>query len=51
MAFGSLREVNYQFGLAIRLAFIKEDNPITNICKKKLTEAEKVLGALLRTMC
>jgi four helix bundle protein len=50
MAFGSLREVNYQFGLSLRLSFLNEDNPMINICRSKLSEAEKVLGALLKSM-
>ena len=48
IAFGSLRELHYQFGLAIRLGYVKESDAID--CKLKLVEAEKVLGALIRTM-
>lgn len=49
MAWGSLRELSYQFGLSIRLGFLSEDDDIKN-CKLKLTETEKVLGALLRSI-
>ena len=48
IAFGSLRELHYQFDLARRLEYIKEI--YINECKLKLCEAEKVLGALLRSM-
>jgi len=50
ISFGSLRELNYQFSLAIRLGYIKEQDFNASDCKAKLTEAEKVLGALIRTM-
>jgi four helix bundle protein len=48
IAFGSLQELNYQFGLAIRLGYIKE--PESEICKSKLLETEKVIGALIRSL-
>jgi len=48
IAFGSLRELNYQLGLAIRLGYIKEADAET--CKLKLLEAEKVIGALIRSL-
>lgn len=48
IAFASLREVHYQFGLAIRLGYVKES--VTNECNLKLLEAEKVLGALARSL-
>ncbi len=50
MAFDSLRELSYQFSLAIRLEFILENDSNVHNCKARLTEAEKVLGALVRTM-
>ena len=50
MAFGSLRELSYQFSLAVRLEYIIENDTLANNCKSKLTEAEKVLGSLVRTM-
>ena len=48
IAFGSLRELHYQFGLSERLGYLIEDE----FCKyeKKIIEAEKVLSALLRSM-
>lgn len=50
IAFGSLRELNYQFTLAIRLEYIEEKDSNTSRCKSKLVEAEKVLGSLIRSM-
>jgi len=48
IAFGSLRELHYQFGLSKRLGYSdKYDN---SNCESKMVEAEKVLGALLRSM-
>lgn len=48
IAFGSLKELAYQFSLAIRLGYIKEqDIPECNI---KIEESEKVLCALIRAM-
>ncbi len=48
MAFGSLRELHYQFGLARRLSYTDE----SGVCEfdSKMAETEKVLGALLRSM-
>ena len=48
MAFGSLRELNYQFGLARRLGYVNEKEYLS--CQSRIMEAEKVLGALLRSM-
>jgi four helix bundle protein len=48
IAFGSLREVHYQLGLACRLGFVDTAN-ITE-CDARMKEAEKVLGALVRSM-
>jgi four helix bundle protein len=48
VAFGSLRELHYQFGLAIRLGYIKDSD--ASVCISKIIEAEKVLGALIRAM-
>jgi four helix bundle protein len=48
IAFGSLRELHYQFGLAKRLGFTVEsisDDPIA-----KIIEAEKVLNALINSL-
>jgi len=50
IAFGSLREVSYQFSLALKLDFLSEaDSNVIN-CKIKIYETEKVLGALLKSM-
>ena len=48
IAFGSLRELHYQVGLSIRLGYLSERD--TSTCEQKLIEAEKVLGALMRSM-
>ena len=48
IAFGSLRELHYQFGLSKRLGYFDEYG-ISN-CESKILETEKVLGALLRSM-
>jgi len=48
IAFGSLRELHYQLGLSKRLGY-SDENDISN-CESKIVEAEKVLGALLRSM-
>jgi four helix bundle protein len=48
IAFGSLRELHYQFGLAKRLGYLNtSDVPELEL---RMVEAEKVLGALLRSM-
>jgi four helix bundle protein len=48
IAFGSLRELHYQLGLPKRPGF-SDEHDISN-CESKIVEAEKVLGALLRSM-
>lgn len=48
IAFGSLRELHYQYGLAQRLNFIKKSNDYD--CETKMLEAQKVIGALIRSM-
>ena len=48
IAFGSLRELHYQVGLSNRLAYLSEQD--ASMCEHKLVEAEKVLGALIRSM-
>lgn len=48
IAFGSLRELHYQYGLARRLGYTKESNALEHDSKMK--EAQKVLGALIRSM-
>jgi len=48
IAFSSLRELQYQYGLACRLGYVKESNATE--CKTKLEEAEKVIAALIRSI-
>ena len=48
IAFSSLRELHYQFGLARRLGYV--DVLDVSDCDLKMMETEKVLGALLRSM-
>ncbi len=48
IAFGSLREAHYQLGLAQRLDFVNAAS--ARACDDKMNEAEKVLGALVRSM-
>lgn len=48
IAFGSLRELHYQYGLSMRLGYTVEMD--VSECDSKMLEAEKVLGALIRSM-
>ncbi|HWR20332.1 MAG TPA: four helix bundle protein [Verrucomicrobiae bacterium] len=48
IAFGSLRELHYQFDSALRLGYT--DEPGVCECDAKMMETEKVLGALIRSM-
>lgn len=48
IAFGSLRELHYQFGLATRLGYVRE--PDVTPCNAAIEEASKVLSALLRSL-
>ena len=48
IAFGSLRELHYQFSLAKRLGYLRDDD-ISNY-DSKIVETEKVLGALIRSL-
>jgi four helix bundle protein len=48
IAFGSLRELRYQSGLARRLGYLETE--IYRGFDEKLVEAEKVLSALIRTV-
>ena len=48
IAFGSLRELHYQYTLSKRLEFVKELNSAP--VEEKMIEAEKVLGSLIRSM-
>ncbi len=48
IAVGSLRELHSQLGLSKRLGY-SDEHDISN-CELKIVEAEKVLGALFRSM-
>ena len=48
IAFGSLRELHYQFSLSKRLGYCDEHS--VSDCDSKMVETEKVLGALIRSM-
>lgn len=48
IAFGSLRELQYQFGLSSRLGYLNDSN--ISECNSKLSETGKVLAALLRSL-
>ena len=47
-AYGSIRELHYQFGLAERLDYVDESDIYK--CELKMVETEKVLSALLRSI-
>jgi four helix bundle protein len=46
IAFGSLRELRYQLGLANRLEFLSSQD--WSMIESKITETEKVMNALIR---
>jgi four helix bundle protein len=48
IAFGSLRELHYQLSLAARLGYV--DVHVSSRLDRLCDEAEKVLGALIRSM-
>jgi len=48
IAFSSLRELHYQFGLALRLGYFTENE--SGNTELQLTETEKVLAALIRSL-
>ncbi|MBN1981005.1 MAG: four helix bundle protein [Chitinivibrionales bacterium] len=48
IAFGSLKELHYQFTLAMRLGYITSD--VSMDCSIKMDETEKVLSALIRSL-
>ena len=48
IAFGSLRELHYQFSLAKRLEYL--DKKSASECEQKVVETEKVLSSLLRSL-
>ena len=49
MAFGSLRELHYQLGLAKRLGFL--GNQDSSLIEPKIVETEKILNGLIRALC
>ncbi|MHC1706417.1 MAG: four helix bundle protein [Bacteroidales bacterium] len=49
ISFGSLKELNYQFGLSLRLGYLKNEEDYSN-CQTKLIETEKVLASLIRSL-
>lgn len=48
IAFGSARELHYQFNLAHRLGYIQDHDK--KCCEPKLEELSKVTGALIRSL-
>ena len=48
IAFGSLTELHYQFTLASRLGYVEKSR--ISECETKITETEKVLSALIRSL-
>ena len=48
IAFSSLRELHYQFGLSKHIGYLHEKNYTG--CELKLVESEKVLVALIRSL-
>ena len=48
IAFGSLKELHYQFGLSKRLKYCTDIE--TSECESKIIEAEKVLNSLIRSL-
>jgi four helix bundle protein len=48
IAFSSLRELKYQYGLAFRLGYFKPQN--STECKLKIEETERVMAALIRSL-
>ena len=47
IAFGSLRELHYQFDLSKRLGYLNDSN---NECITNIIETEKALNALIRSL-
>ncbi len=47
-AFGSLRELHYQFGLSQRLGYTQKE--LAPACEIHIQETEKVLAALIRSL-
>lgn len=48
IAFGSLKELHYQFTLACKLGYVNREDEKNG--SSKLIETEKVLGSLMRSM-
>jgi len=48
IAFGSLRELHYQFGLSKRLNYCNDIE--SSECESKIIEAERVLNSLIRSL-
>jgi four helix bundle protein len=48
IAFASLRELHYQVNLSARLGYLNRQH--FSVCEQGLVEAEKVIGALMRSM-
>ena len=48
IAFGSLRELQYQLSLSKRLRFL--GNPDSSLIEQKIVETEKVLSSLIRSL-
>ena len=48
IAFGSLKELHYQFDLSMQLGYINDSDFST--CESKIVETEKILSALMRSM-
>ena len=48
ISFGSHRELHYQFSVASRLGYV--DEILANEYEEKITESEKVLGSLIRSL-
>ena len=49
IAFGSLRELNYQLGLSNRLGFV-DNRDLLLATKSKIVETEKVLNGLIQSL-
>jgi four helix bundle protein len=48
ISFGSLKELHYQFTIAVRMAYVPPDE-VTRL-EEKFIEAEKVLSSLIRQL-
>ena len=48
IAFGSLRELRYQFSLAVRLEYLSK--PANDVIEPTMLECEKVLSGLIRSL-